>query len=275
MFSRRAFWHDALKDRSTWRQLSWSYLETEAPDAGTNDGDATNDASTGEDSGELAGDGGGVDSGEFTPTSLSGLTLWPGDADTDRHAKSAKHDFRKTKCRLSFCTPIHSEAGLAFGPWSAPSPSPPKPTPTSSSIGWSSASTTSLAPFYDIGVSLAELHEKKLYASLGYGSFEAMLVDDPVEYIDEGFPVFGGKRRPIDDVGVKDITAATRTAVLKQKGRLGASEAARRAAEIAARKMAAKLRERTDDQAAVRHVFKRGSWWLVIEVPVEMAAVVR
>jgi len=175
--------------------------------------------------------------------------------------------------------------------------------------------------FYDIGVSLAELHEKKLHASLGYETFEAMLLDrgimsvqyarrliqvvgafdrqqaqrlgaekayalvrytahtkladDPAEYIEGGFPVPGGKRRPIDEVKIKDITAATRSAVLKQKGQHGASEAARREAGAAAHKLAAKLRVRTDDRAAVRHVFKRGSWWLVIEVPAEMAAAVR
>jgi hypothetical protein len=175
--------------------------------------------------------------------------------------------------------------------------------------------------FYDIGVSLAELHEKKLYAALGYESFDAMLTDrdvmsvqyarrliqvvgafdrqqaqrlgpekayalvrytantklgdDPAEYIEEGFPVVGGKRRPIDQVGIKDITAATRSALLKQKGQHGASEAARKAAGTVAYKMSAKLRARTDGEAAVRHVFKRGSWWLVIEVPVEMASAVR
>ena len=175
--------------------------------------------------------------------------------------------------------------------------------------------------FYDIGVSLAELHEKKLYGSLGYDTFEAMLIDrnlmsaqyarrliqvvgafdrhqaqrlgaekayalvrytvstkladDPAEYIEEGFPVAGGKRRPIDEVGIKDITAATRSAVLKQKGQHGASEAARKAAGTAAYKMSAKLRARTDGEAAVRHIFKRGSWWLVIEVPVEMASAVK
>ena len=175
--------------------------------------------------------------------------------------------------------------------------------------------------FYDIGVSLTELHEKKLYGALGYDSFEDMLVDrqlmtvqyarrliqvvaafdrqqaqrlgpekayalvrytartkladDPAEYIEEGFPVAGGKRRPIDEVGIMDITAATRSAVLQQKGQHGASETARREAGTAAHKMAVKLRGRTEDQAAVRHVFKRGSWWLVIEVPVEMASAVR
>ena len=175
--------------------------------------------------------------------------------------------------------------------------------------------------FYDIGLTLGELHEKKLYAALGYESFDAMLAhqnimtgqyarrliqvaaafdreqaqrlgaekayalvryaartklaDDPVEYLTDGFPVPGGKRRPIDQVAVSEIAAATRTAVLRQKGEHGASEAARRVAASAARTIAAKLRARTDDQADVKHVFRHGSWWLQITVPVEMAKAIR
>ncbi len=174
--------------------------------------------------------------------------------------------------------------------------------------------------FYDVGSSLRELSDKKLYASLGYATFEAMLEerelmsaqyarrlievvrsfdreqarrlgpekayalarysartklkDDPAEYIAEGFPV-GGRRRPIDDVTVREIHTATRLALLRQHGGHGESERARRDAEAAARTMTRKLHARTDGQGEVRHVFRKGSWWLEIALPAEMAPVVR
>lgn len=172
--------------------------------------------------------------------------------------------------------------------------------------------------FYDIGRALGELHAKKLYGSLGYATFDAMLedkglmsgqyarrliqvarafdrdqaqrlgaekayalvryvaltkeADDPSDYLLEGFPIPGGKRRPIDEVPARVIAAATRMIVLRQKGHHAASEQARRDAASAAREVQTKLRRRTDDQAEVRHVFRRGSWWLEILVPAEMAS---
>ena len=175
--------------------------------------------------------------------------------------------------------------------------------------------------FYDIGAALAELHGKKLYGSLGYGTFDEMLEDkklmtgqyarrliqvarafdrdqaqrlgaekayalvryvartkqsdDPGEYLLEGFPVPGGKRRPIDEVGAREIAAATRMVVLRQKGEHSASERARGDAARAARAVQAKLRARTDAQAEVRHVFRKGSWWLEVLVPAEMSAAIR
>jgi hypothetical protein len=99
--------------------------------------------------------------------------------------------------------------------------------------------------------------------------------DDPAEYLLEGFPVPGKKRRPIDEVGVREITAATRLAVLRQKGEHSASEKARRAAANAARAIHAKLRPRTDAQVEVRHVFRRGSWWLEVLLPAEMSRAIR
>ena len=174
--------------------------------------------------------------------------------------------------------------------------------------------------FYDIGSSLRELNDKKLYAALGYATLEAMLearelmsaqyarrlievvrnfdreqarrlgpekayalaryaartkqVDDPAEYIAEGFPV-GGRRRAIDDVTVNQIHTATRLAVLRQHGGHSESERARRDAETAAHTMTRKLHARTDGQGEVRHVFHKGSWWLEIALPAEMAPVVR
>ena len=175
--------------------------------------------------------------------------------------------------------------------------------------------------FYDIGRSLAELHEKKLYAVLGYASFDEMLAarglmsaqyarrliqvarsfdreaaqrlgaekayalvryvartketDDPAEYLLEGFPVAGRKRRPIDEVGVRDIQAATRMVVSRQKGEHGASERARRDAAAVARALHAKLARRTDGEVEVRHVFRRGSWWVEVALPAEMASAIR
>ncbi|MGH7285505.1 MAG: hypothetical protein ACRELY_28625 [Polyangiaceae bacterium] len=171
--------------------------------------------------------------------------------------------------------------------------------------------------FYDIGAALSELHEKKLYAAMGYTSFDDMLEarqlmtgqyarrliqvarafdreqaqrlgadkayaliryvartkleDDPSEYLAEGFPVPGGTRRPIDEVAVREITEATRMVLLRQKGEHSASERARKDAATMARKLQAKLRDRTDEQASVRHMFRRGSWWLEIAIPAEMA----
>jgi hypothetical protein len=175
--------------------------------------------------------------------------------------------------------------------------------------------------FYDVGSDLAELRDKRLYGSLGYATFDAMLEDrgvmspqyarrliqvvkafdrdqakrlgpekayalaryvartaqddDPAEYIAEGFPVPGGRRRPIDEVSVRDIANATRLAVFRQKGGHGVSERARRDAASAAKHVAARLRPRTDAQAEVRHVFRKGSWWLEVLVPAEMASAVR
>jgi hypothetical protein len=174
--------------------------------------------------------------------------------------------------------------------------------------------------FYDIGSALRELNDKKLYASLGHASFDAMLEmrglmtpqyarrlievvrsfdlaqakrlgpekayalaryaartkqeDKPTAYIAHGFPV-GGRRRAIDDVTVREIHTATRLALLRQRGGHGENERARRDAESAARTISARLHARTDGQGEVRHVFRKGSWWLEIVLPAEMAPVVR
>lgn len=170
--------------------------------------------------------------------------------------------------------------------------------------------------FYELGVALRELHEKKLWASLGYASFDAMLAerelmsgfqarklievvrsfdgevaarlgaekayalaryvdrtkekDDPAEYVLEGFPV-GGHRKAIDDVTVRDILRATQVAVSRQKGGHGESERARRDAESTARHVRGRLAAKTDHASEVGLVFRKGSWYLRVEVPVEMA----
>ncbi|HEY1956113.1 MAG TPA: hypothetical protein VGH28_10875 [Polyangiaceae bacterium] len=170
--------------------------------------------------------------------------------------------------------------------------------------------------FYDLGDALRELNDKKLFAALGYATFDAMLADRDImsaaqarklievvhrfdrdmaqrlgaekayalaryvtrtkqddyvaDLVTEGFPV-GGRRRPIDEVSVRQITHATQLAVLKQKGQHGENERARQAAESAARKVQATLRRKTDEQATTAVVFRHGSWWLRVLVPAEMA----
>ena len=94
--------------------------------------------------------------------------------------------------------------------------------------------------------------------------------DDVAELVLEGFPL-GGRRKPIDHVTVREITHATQLAVLKQRGQHGESERARQTAEGTARRVQAKLRKKTDDQATTALVFRRGSWWLRVLVPAEMA----
>jgi hypothetical protein len=170
--------------------------------------------------------------------------------------------------------------------------------------------------FYDLGAALRELNEKKLYGSLGYASFDAMLEDrevmsaaqarklievvrtfdremaqrlgaekayalaryvvrtkqddDVSEYVAEGFPL-GGRRKPIDEVTVRQISHATQVAVLKQKGKHSDNERARVAASQAAKRAQAKLRKKTDEQTTATAVFRRGSWWVTVSVPAEMA----
>ena len=94
--------------------------------------------------------------------------------------------------------------------------------------------------------------------------------DDVAEFVAEGFPL-GGRRKSIDEVSVRQITHATQLAVLKQKGQHGENERARQAAESAARKVQASLRKKTDEQATAAVVYRRGSWWLRVLVPAEMA----
>lgn len=170
--------------------------------------------------------------------------------------------------------------------------------------------------FYELGVALRELHEKKLWGALGYPSFDAMLVerevmsgfqarklievvrtfdrelasrlgaekayalaryvdrtkqdDDPAEYVLEGFPV-AGRRKGIDQVTVREILRETQLAVSRQKGGHGESERARRDAESVARHVRARLAERTAHEAEVGLVFRKGSWRLKVDLPVEMA----
>ncbi len=94
--------------------------------------------------------------------------------------------------------------------------------------------------------------------------------DDVGELVAEGFPL-AGRRKPIDEVTVRQITHATQLAVMKQKGQHGENERARAAAESAARRVLAKLKKKTDDQATTAVVFRHGSWWLRVLVPAEMA----
>ncbi|MEO6417883.1 MAG: hypothetical protein ABIP39_00650 [Polyangiaceae bacterium] len=94
--------------------------------------------------------------------------------------------------------------------------------------------------------------------------------DDAAEYLLEGFPV-GGRRRPIDEVTVRDILMATRTAVSRQQGERGESERARKDAESIRRKVHAALVKRVGDEAEVKVYFRRGGWRVVVELPAELA----
>jgi len=171
--------------------------------------------------------------------------------------------------------------------------------------------------FYEIGRSLAELLERKLYGSLGYASFGEMLTareimsvaqafkfievarkftrdkalllgpekayalarysartkeeDDPESYLTRGFPL-GGKRKPVEDVSLREILEATRTAVSRQKGEHGVSERARKDAEADAAKVEGWLRKEDATDAKVSLFFRRGTWQLRIEGPAHQLA---
>lgn len=118
-----------------------------------------------------------------------------------------------------------------------------------------------------------QLGPEKAYALTRYVARTAQ-ADAPADYIQGGFPVPGGARKPMSQVSVRDIARATRLAVLRQRGEHGASEAARRDAATAAKNLAARLRPRTDAQCEVRHVFRKGSWWLEVILPAEMASAI-
>ncbi len=118
------------------------------------------------------------------------------------------------------------------------------------------------------------LGAEKAYALVRYCA-RTKQDDDPVQYLMEGFPVSGGKRRPIDEVAVREIAETTRIAVLRQKGEHSASESARRDAAAAARKLHAKLKTRMNGELTVKHTFRRGHWWLELVIPAEMGTLIR
>ena len=115
----------------------------------------------------------------------------------------------------------------------------------------------------------ARLGPEKAYALVRHVA-RTKQKDDPAEYLLEGFPV-GGRRRPIDDVTVREILDATRSAVSRQHGEHGESERARRDAEAIVRKIKAALAKRTVSGAEVRLTFRRGAWRLLLDLPAETA----
>jgi hypothetical protein len=115
----------------------------------------------------------------------------------------------------------------------------------------------------------ARLGPEKAYALVRHVA-RTKQKDDAAEYLLEGFPI-GGRRRPIDEVTVRDILAATRTAVSRQHGERGESERARKDAESIRRKVHAALVKRVGDRAEVKVYFRRGGWRLVVELPAELA----
>ncbi|MGH7282250.1 MAG: hypothetical protein ACRELY_12040 [Polyangiaceae bacterium] len=170
--------------------------------------------------------------------------------------------------------------------------------------------------FYDMGQVLAEILDSKLYAALGYASFEALLEDrelmgarqarkfidvanafrrepavrlgpekayalirycartekddEPVSFVHAGFPI-GGKRKDIDVITVREIEAATRTAIGRQKSSHGQSERARVEVESERRAVLVALHKRGIEDAHVSVKWARSSWHLVVEVPAEHA----
>jgi hypothetical protein len=109
------------------------------------------------------------------------------------------------------------------------------------------------------------LGPEKAYALARY-SARTKEEDDPEAYLTQGFPL-GGKRKPVQEVSLREILEATRTAVSRQKGEHGVSERARKDAEADAAKVQAWLRKHdvTDGKATL--FFRRGTWQIRIEAP--------
>ncbi|MEO6572408.1 MAG: hypothetical protein ABIP89_01120 [Polyangiaceae bacterium] len=170
--------------------------------------------------------------------------------------------------------------------------------------------------FYEIGDALHTLLEDKLYASLGYDSFDALVedralmsltqakklievrrtfgraqaltlgpekayalaryaartkkADEAAELVERGFPI-GGKRRPVEDVSIREIQMATRVAVSRQSGEHGANERARHDAEGELRAVKAGLKDRGIEGATAGLVFRHGSWSVTLVVPAHKA----
>lgn len=173
--------------------------------------------------------------------------------------------------------------------------------------------------FYEMGSALGEILDHKLYAVLGYKSFEELLEarellsarqarkfidvakafergpavqigpekayalirycarteknDDPGALVKQGFPV-AGRRKPIDVVTVRDIEAATRTAIHRHGSTAETAERARRDVEAERRTILAALHKRGADDALVSTKIVRGSWKIVVELPAERARAV-
>jgi hypothetical protein len=170
--------------------------------------------------------------------------------------------------------------------------------------------------FYEIGDALLTLLDDKLYASLGYDSFDALVedrglmgltqakklievrrtfgraqaltlgpekayalaryaartkkVDDASDFVARGFPI-GGRRRPVEDVSIREIRLATRVAVSRQSGEHGANERARLDAESELRVVKSGLRDRGIDGATATLVFRHGMWSVALVIPAHKA----
>lgn len=97
--------------------------------------------------------------------------------------------------------------------------------------------------------------------------------DDPEALVKQGFPL-AGRRKSIDVVTVRDIEAATRTAIHRHGATAGASERARKDVEAERRTILIALHKRGSDDVVVTTKLVRGSWRIVVDLPAARARAV-
>jgi hypothetical protein len=117
-----------------------------------------------------------------------------------------------------------------------------------------------------------QLGPEKAYALIRYCA-RTEKNDDPGALVKQGFPV-AGRRKPIDVVTVRDIEAATRTAVHRHGSTAETSERAKKDVEAERRSILVALHKRGADDAIVTTKLVRGSWKIVVELPAERARAV-
>ena len=109
---------------------------------------------------------------------------------------------------------------------------------------------------------------EKAYALARYAA-RTKADDTPEEFVERGFPI-AGRRKPVNEVSVRAVLEATRTAVARQKGSRGESERARKDAETELR-FVKKILHKHEVEGLVGLSFRRGSWHLRIEIPAARA----
>ena len=109
---------------------------------------------------------------------------------------------------------------------------------------------------------------EKAYALARYAA-RTKADDAPEDFIDKGFPI-AGRRKPVSEVSVRAVLEATRAAVARQKGSRGESERARKDADTELR-FVKKILDQHQVEGVVGLTFRRGSWYLRIELPAARA----
>jgi hypothetical protein len=117
-----------------------------------------------------------------------------------------------------------------------------------------------------------QIGPEKAYALIRYCA-RTEKNDDPGALVKQGFPV-AGRRKPIDVVTVRDIEAATRTAVHRHGSTADTSERARRDVEAERRAIVVALHKRGAADVVVTTKLVRSSWKIVVELPAERARAV-